>query len=213
VPIVFLDTCAILDIPRSFHREAVSQMIVQHSLSAIKALSSVHTKLHFILTEQVAQEYTKNLQDVLNELHTRISRVSQIGNSLLQPTDSAQFGSTLASLETNLITLTNQIYDSSLIIATDQACLSQANVRLVSNVAPAKRGSTNKGDCLVIEHFLEIVRQLRSNGFHQPCIFVSSNYRDFGTAPNAKPPLDSEFTAISMDYMPDIAAALTQLGF
>jgi hypothetical protein len=210
VPVIFLDTCAILDVSRSLYREGASPDLVQSALNALQMSSE---KLQLVISEQVTQEYTKNLPEVSQELRGRIAQVSQIGNSLLNATDSAQLGSTLTTLKANLTELTGQIFNSSLTIARDDACVFQAASRLAHNIAPAKRGSSNMGDCLVIEHFLEFIRQLRADGFDQPCIFISSNYKDFGLAPNPKATLDSEFAAISIDYMPDISAALTQLGF
>lgn len=213
VPVIFLDTCSILDVPRSLHREIASTTLVQNALKAHEALSETPAKLQLVISEQVAREYTTNLPEVLKELRDRITQVSLIGRSLLHATESAQLGSTLTTLEANLTSLTNQVFSSCLTIATDKTCVSRATARLASNTAPAKRGSSNLGDCLVIEHFLEFVRQLRADGFGRPCIFVSSNYKDYGKAVNPKAPLDSEFAAISIDYMPDISAALTQLGF
>lgn len=213
VPVVFFDTCAILDVPRSLHRETSAPTLVQHALNALQALSATPPKLRLVICEQVSQEFKKNLAEVTNELQGRVAQISQAGNSLLSAADSARLGSTLTSLEAKLTALTSQIFDSCLTIATDKACVSGAAARLASSTAPAKRGSSNMGDCLVIEHFLQFVRQLRADGFGQPCIFVSSNYKDYGKIANPKAPLDSEFAAVSIDYMPDISAALTQLGF
>jgi hypothetical protein len=213
VPVIFLDTCAILDVPRSLHRDGASPDLVQYARSALQASSETTPNLLLVISEQVVQEYTKNLPGVLQELRGRIAQITQVGNSLLTATDSAQLGLTLTTLEANLTELTSQIFKSSRTIAKDNACAFQAGSRLARNIAPAKRGSSNMGDCLVIEHFLELVRQLRADGFDQPCIFVSSNYKDFGLAANPKAPLDSEFAAISIDYLPDLSAALTQLGF
>jgi len=209
-PIVFLDTCAILDVSRSLYREGASPDLVQSALNALQMSSE---KLQLVISEQVAQEYARNLPEVLNELHCRIIQISEVGNSLLDTMTSAQLGSTLTTLKASLTELTSQIFNSSLSIAKDDACVFQAASRLARNITPAKRGSSNMGDCLVVEHFLEFVRQLRAVGFDLPCIFVSSNHRDFGLAPNPKTPLDSEFATISIDYMPDIAAAMAQLGF
>lgn len=213
MPVIFLDTCAILDVSRSLYREGASPDLAQSALNAHQASRATPPKLYLVISEQVAEEYAKNLPEVLEELRSRIAQITQAGNSLLTATDSAQLESTLTTLEAKLTTLTNQIFNSSLTIANDDACVFQAASRLTRNIAPAKRGSSNVGDCLVIEHILVFVRQLRAAGFDQPCIFVSSNYRDFGLAPNPKATLDSEFAAVSIDFMPDIAAAMTQLGF
>jgi hypothetical protein len=184
-PVIFLDTCAILDIldvPRnlSLYRDTASPALVHSVLNALQAFSETTPKLQLVISGQVAQEYTKNLPKVLKELRTRIAQITQVGDLLLSATDSAQLGSTLTTLEANLTTLTNRIFNSSLTIAKDDASVFRAASRLARSLAPAKRGSSNMGDCLVVEHFLEFVRQLRADGFDQKCIFVSSNYRDFG---------------------------------
>ncbi len=211
-PIIFLDTCAILDIPRSFYRELASSSLIPRSLGAVRAASDAPPKLHLIVTEGVDGEYAKNLPETLQDLQERIIHFSQVSLSLPSTADSSPLRSGLASIEKNLEVLTNQIHQSSRTIATEQACVSKARQRLSAGTAPGKRGSTNDADCIIIEHFLEFVAKLRALGFQGSCIFVSSNHRDFGRAPNPKTPLDSEFANLGIDYMGDIASAMEQAG-
>lgn len=211
-PIVFLDTCAILDIPRSFYRELASSSLVQMALKAIQASSATLPKLHLLAPEKVTLEYAKNLPEAIQGLQDRILHFSEISRSLSTAQDSAQLVSGLATIGKELAALTDRIYQSSLSIATEQSCLSSAAQRRATGTAPGTRGSSNDADCIIVEHVLEFVRQLRAVGVQQPCIFVSSNHKDFGRAPIAKSPLDSEFGALSIDYMADIATAMAHTG-
>jgi len=119
----------------------------------------------------------------------------------------------LLTLEKELTALTEKVYRSCWSILTEPACIVDATQRRVTGTAPGTRGSSNDADCIIVEHVLEFVRQLRARGFQEPCIFVSSNHKDFGRAPNPKTPLDAEFAALSIDYMKDIADATAQLGW
>jgi hypothetical protein len=67
-PIVFLDTCAILDLPRSFYRELASSSLVQMALKAIQASSATPSKLHLLIPEIVTLEYAKNLPETIQGL-------------------------------------------------------------------------------------------------------------------------------------------------
>jgi hypothetical protein len=102
--------------------------------------------------------------------------------------------------------------ESSHLVASHPACILRAQARLTGNTAPGRRGSNNIGDCVITEHLLELGGMLRKAGFTESFIFVSSNVKDFGrTIPKA--PLDVEFQAAQIDYLPHIEAAMVQLCY
>jgi len=182
------------------------------TLRAALASSATPPQLHLLITEQVSQEYANNLHEPVKELGDRVARLSDMAHSLLSANDALSLKLSLENLEDRLTELTGQVRDTSFCIATEASSVSRAALRLANGTAPAKRGSSNLGDCLVIEHFLEFIRAIRANGFTQPCIFVSSNHKDFGRPPNPKPPLDAEFASLSVDYLEDFSATIKQLG-
>jgi hypothetical protein len=78
---------------------------------------------------------------------------------------------------------------------------SRAFARLAALRPPARKGNP-PGDCLIVETYLRLVRELRAAGFDQKVVFISSNTRDFhGPAgPGLHPDLRAEFDPIQMDF-------------
>jgi hypothetical protein len=74
------------------------------------------------------------------------------------------------------------------------------------------RGSNNSADCRIIEHYLEIARQLSSARFPFRIVFVTSNRKDYGEPNNIKYILGVEFSAVKLDYVRDAHSAAELLG-
>ena len=77
-------------------------------------------------------------------------------------------------------------------------------------LAPAGQGGKEFKDCLIIEHFLAAGAALRSAGIAETMLFVSSNKNDYGDPPGASP-LNTEFAAMRLDYVTDLAWAVSLL--
>ncbi len=180
------------------------------AIRAVQAASDSPPRLHIVIAERVDQEYTKNLPETLLDLGARIAHFSHIGLALSNVTDATHLQAGLVSIERELLTLTDSIYRSSLCVATDANCFAKGLQRKSAYTAPGTRGTSKDSDCIILEHVLEVVRQLRAANFQPACIFVSSNHHDFGKAPNPKAPMDIEFAALSIDFMGDIATAMSQ---
>jgi hypothetical protein len=85
----------------------------------------------------------------------------------------------LLSLHQKLRTLSQSLIESSFTLETDRECLLQATSRLAQKLAPSRNSSELK-DCVIFEECLEVTRQLRAAGFSRPCVFCTSNTRDYG---------------------------------
>lgn len=57
-------------------------------------------------------------------------------------------------------------------------------------------------DCVVIETYLEAIRDLREGGLTAPVVFVSSNTKDYAEAPGSRlrAELATEFAPLSIEY-------------
>ena len=64
-------------------------------------------------------------------------------------------------------------------------------------------------DCVILETYLERVRELREDGLTAPIVFVSSNTRDYAEHSEARVRNDikDEFESLELEYAPNMAAA------
>ncbi len=80
--------------------------------------------------------------------------------------------------------------------------------RIISNKAPAKKEKSEAKDCSIIEHYFELTKQLRDQGFQETIVFISPNKKDFATPAKLNPPLDQEFSNLNLEMAIDFAQAL-----
>jgi hypothetical protein len=82
------------------------------------------------------------------------------------------------------------------------AAMSRAVDRIIASRLPARRKGTGAKDSVIVEHAIQLTNQLRTAGFTQRCVFVSSNTSDFAVpSSNAvNPDLATEFSACRLDY-------------
>jgi hypothetical protein len=92
---------------------------------------------------------------------------------------------------------------------------SRAFNRVSRAITPARRGKDSMKDCVVIETYLDIIATLRSAGLRTPIVFASSNTKDYAqeNSSRLKSDLAAEFTALNIEYAPNLSAAKDLLGF
>jgi hypothetical protein len=78
--------------------------------------------------------------------------------------------------------------------------------------APSARGKSESKDCLIIEHYLKLVTDLRAAGFVERVVFVSSNSNDYGKPTALRPPLDTQFGTAEIEYVNNFQWAVTAAG-
>ncbi len=214
-PVVFFDTCSLLDIVRSVERDNIAPEIVP---SAIE-LSSSHDR--WLLTSNVVnEEWKKHIEEVelgtyraLKNLHKKVVMFKEsVGKT---PTISNwTYSSDIVSyrLEETLKSVSANLVNALTIIEQDVECMEKACNRLVQCMPPASKGKDEFKDCFILEKCLKIAGLLKSRGFSEPIVFVSSNKADFGIPFNTNEPLHSEFSNVSVQYVGDLpnAARLTR---
>lgn len=213
-PVLFLDTCAILDVIRTPQRDIQEQVI-----SAANNLLEASTKqktLWIVATTMVENEFNEKLQKVENEVIKHVEKVDKdleklrkvanymFGYSKIQPLSfrGMKIAQTLRKIAEYLL-------DSAILIDSEDDCILRAAKRVANKKRPSQTGNQQYKDCEIIEHYLEIARQLRHRGFQEKCVFVSSNTKDFCEEGKTKihPDLDTDFQEVGMEYAKEIAWA------
>lgn len=106
----------------------------------------------------------------------------------------------------------NDLFASCDIVDVSPAWLTAATTRVLEARAPARGGRENLTDCIVFEHCIGLLSDLRAAGATGPGCFVSSNTRDFGTPGPEELPVAAELAAVGATYETNIAAAAQRLG-
>jgi hypothetical protein len=212
-PVLFLDTCALLDIIKVPFRKVSVNLIGATNDIFLKA-STNH--LWIVTLDLVEKEWQDNVGNVsieldkhLQELHDNLVKFSDTldkieTNAQFYQTDLRRF-----DIVQKLYSLSEKLLKSSVIMENDDNCKIKAMDRVSIDAAPAgsKHGKNEAKDCMIIEHYLCLCRKLRNNTFAEKCLFVSSNTQDFGHPQRLRSPLDVEFANLNLVFAKDIAMA------
>lgn len=215
-PVVFVDTCALLDVVRAPLRSGGNA-----SASGAKALiaraSGVPRSVWLIAADVVVHEYRRHLEPTVAEVTVMINEAERLSRVLVETASVIVPGCNLKSfsvsefgVERRLAMLSEALVTELRIVTADDAeCEVRAYGRVVRKYAPADRGKPEQADCIIIEHYLEFARQLRAGSFRLPICFVSSNTNDYGKPGALRDPLSGDFDEVAMKFVTNLAWAET----
>jgi hypothetical protein len=216
LPVLFVDTCSILDIMRDPTRDTAKPHEMQAAIDLVCAAEA--RKVNFFMAEQVAIEFVEHdsrIQEeaALNLKKTReqIERINKLAvvlgaanNTSLSHLD--DYVAKARSIVERWIVILQTIHPS-------QDAPGKAFARINANKAPAKQGKESSKDCLVYETILEKAAMLRADSCVCPIVFLSSNTRDYCTTGSVlKPEIVLEFDQLNLKYAPNMSAAKNLLG-
>ena len=217
-PILFSDTCSVLDLIRDPTRDTVQAHNRAAALEIVEAMESNAYLIGF-LAEQVVLELNENRSSVedeaskaLKQLRDRMRRMDDVnkifgGNGITR----------LSHFDDHVprsIAILDRWISLSKISNASPGILALAFARVNKARTPARKGNQAAKDCLVVETYLQTARQLRELGLNTPFVFLSSNTRDYAreTGNMLKADIQSDFDAVGMEYAPNFGAARHLLG-
>ncbi|MFZ5811701.1 MAG: hypothetical protein ACOY4F_06630 [Thermodesulfobacteriota bacterium] len=182
-PILFVDTCAILDILRLPFRENNPTTAKSYLDSAQHALQlSKSNNLRIIILPNVPTEYSDNFQETKNELSRHISKSVQ-GLKVLEALHLSRANQlsvpNLLSIDTEafLEKICNDFISNGIHIFQENTITLRATNRVIKSIPPSRKGTIK--DCIIYEHGLEICSLLRKQGFTEKIVFLTSNTKDY----------------------------------
>jgi hypothetical protein len=218
-PILCADTCTILDVMRDPTRESI-RLHERTAAIELVALMEAGADIVGLIAEQVHIEFSEHADRVQTEADEAMSKLRD--QITLVDAVSAAFGgrgvTDLGHLHGHVLR-TREIVDrwirASVLVTQTPEIAARAFARLNQARTPARKGKDSSKDCLVIETYLDVISSLRAAGLTSKIVFVSSNKDDYSgkAASTLKPDLQKEFSALSIDYAPNMAAAKHFLGF
>lgn len=211
-PVLAVDACGILDLVRSQYRLEAPNRLLERAFGAIGVSLQTPAGLHLAVFEQVSDEVARNIGDELLNLRAHCVTLENTGSVVLSAAEVATWKRSVREMECALSNLPRTWMEASHNVLHEPECMLRARTRLAAGIAPGKRGSNNEGDCVIAEHLLKMATVLRQANFNNSILFVSSNIKDFGRS-TLKAPLDTQFAAVGIEYLPNVEAAMVQLGY
>ncbi len=212
-PVILWDTCALLDIMRAVYRGHIDTRSVDRAQRLLLSAITSPKGIWSLASEIVEQEFRKHENDVEAEFRALLNSLDACASDLARSGRYKGDYSATAPLASSLHDLSGELLSNSEIVALDAVCDRRAAYRMAAMVPPCRsRGSNNSSDCRIIEHYLEVARQLSAASFPFRVIFVTSNKKDYGEPTNLKYILGVEFSTAKLDYVKDAHAVATLLG-
>jgi hypothetical protein len=206
-PVVFLDTCVLLDIIRSIERRVKNCVRAANDLHL--GVTSTPAKFQLVVSHLVHHEWGVNAPQRLLDAGRHLVAMEE--QSEYFHDSCAVFGIVPGfgraayaahDVAKRLHDLSAQVLNAGLMVVTDDECSGRAIRRVIHNVPPSKKGGEAK-DCTILEEYLAVCRQLRVNGFQKKLVFCTSNTNDYcDKLPSSglASVLATEFATINLDF-------------
>lgn len=217
LPLLCLDTCDLIDVIQCVPDRLPGKLKPADELlrAASAAAPSVRLAASFLVPIEFAQnvdtvvdEAERAIQDTDNSIDFLISAGQLIG---LKPP--GPIGLMSLGLPTALRSMAERLLAFARTLDRDSACVDRALGRVVRKERPSHRGGVK--DSIHLEHYLELVRQIRGLGVTSKAAFASANSDDFWEGKknsDLHALLRAEFAAIDLRFFGSWQAACGWLG-
>ncbi len=210
-PVVFLDSCAILDIARGPKRAQPDSLAA--AIELIRLGSQSPPTLYMLVADIVPAEWENHIDSAVNDAASAITicqhvlQVATHTNLQIQVTGLQE----LTKLPPDLRAGSEKLVPSSRIIDREQRATNLAFDRVVTKRRPSHKNEVK--DSYILEHCLAVARSLGGAGFAHWLLFVSSNTRDFARpeSDDVHPDLAEDFAAVGMHYAVTVSSAVAKL--
>jgi len=218
LPVLFADTCILLDVIRAPLRPAE----LRGSVGAAQELLQLITVAPFQCTLVVgsfvpgewlahSQSEANSLRDHLAEFDDEAARLHEFCGlmKITPPFPRSEYR--LIPLEERLHDLSRQLLDGALRLDPDHDCIIRAHGRASSYTPPSLKGGEVK-DATIIEECLEVSRRLQAAAFAWKRVFCTSNGRDYcETASRLHPSLANDFAAAGLGFVTSLPWAVNEI--
>jgi hypothetical protein len=216
-PVLFLDTCILLDVIRATYR-CLGSGYVQRGVELRTLLTSNPPQCALVVASMVAKEWSDNAPNVREEVRAHLAKVQDQAvhfhdacTALGVPLTFGRPFYPGVGLPDKLYDLSKALLDVSIRLDPDGGCESRGVRRVVAGMPPSRQGGEVK-DCVIVEECLELTRQLRGNCFAPKCVFCTSNTEDYGVPGVVPHPvLAAEFAQIGLRFTTNLPWAVHEI--
>lgn len=219
LPVLFVDTCALLEVVRFAERERTSLAADLAAASRVLAAQTAGTAGLVMVTSEIVQtEWQDNQRSVLTQVETHVQRVDE--DALRVIACATSLGQTIAPpqlpalrVPAALHAFAERMLGAALELPHTTEIGMAAFKRELAGKGPAKKGSKKcLKDCIVTETLLDFARSVPKTG-RGPLVFLTYNHRDFasgGQKPHAD--LAGDFAQLGIDLAFNWSWAAHSLG-
>lgn len=217
VPVLFLDTCSILDVIRAPARGLVGCVEAATELLGMATASPARCSL--VVGSFVPTEWNDHQQEVLDSLQSHFDRMQSqaehfhgLCGHLTVPITFGVPRYVTSGLALRLHDLSRQVLQASLILDRHPDTMTRAYDRVaVTRRRPCRKGGELK-DCTIFEECLEVCRQLQGGGFTRKMVFCTSNTEDY-CAPGVTPHADvaADCAGVGLVFTTTLSWAVNEL--
>jgi hypothetical protein len=194
IPVLFLDTCSILDVIRAPARNLTH--CVEAATELLGMATAAPPTCSLVVGSFVPKEWSDHEQEVLDLLNGHLDRMqAQAAHfhglcthlGLTIGFSHPQYPA--SGLALRLHDLSHQLLQTCLVLDRESVTMARAFERVaVTRRRPCRKGGELK-DCTIFEECLEVCRQLGAGGFTRKMVFCTSNTEDY-CAPGVIPHVD-----------------------
>jgi hypothetical protein len=214
-PVLFLDTCAILDVVRAPRDEKAVRSVAAAG-ALVDLAKCVPPAVHLVVSDIIPSEWNANLASARADAEAAVKAYGYIADVIAavpgmvgdHPLPLPQ----LTHLPDVVEIASRTLLETCSVIDREPILLSPAMDRVLAKAPPAKKKNDVK-DWYILEHYLAVSRELTARAFSHWLIFASSNTSDFAEAGTRKPHPDlvADFSATGLRYAVSLDSAISQL--
>ncbi len=204
LPVLFVDTCILLDVIRSIKRKfrnCAAQAQGLHTVATVAPKQCIIVVSHVVQHEwhvrqqQVLDEAARHLNDLQEHSGHFHDACGVLG---LAP----GFGRSnyaVHNMAVRLRDLAHHLLACGIVIDPDDECSGRAIGRVIHNIPPSKKGGEAK-DCTILEEYLAVARRLHDAEFQKKRVFCTSNTNDYCGPAGLHALLAAEFAPINLRF-------------
>jgi len=215
VPLVFVDTCAVIDVVRFANTDRDIKLdVIEDTQRLVNAARRGSVAL--VGSELLALEVNDHLQGevlaataALSKRSAEVTRVMEGLDLRIGPGSRAAWDALrtkLLGLPDNLRDLADALLGEVAQVGDDRECLELARVRAVLRFAPSHKKESRK-DCEIFEHALALSKRLSGAGHAKRRVFATVNLSDFDPTL-----LRAELSDAGLDIVPSLSHAYQRVG-
>jgi hypothetical protein len=208
LPVLVIDTCSLLDIPRVLERERKPAPEIEAARHVLVAAQARPRRVALFVAERVLSEWATNKPGVIAKLDAHVARVEEDLARIAacaRPLGLAPMAATelhAMRLPHLLLEIAEAILQEATVIEETEPIKLAAYMREIRGTGPAKRGKQCLSDCTIAESLLGLTAGLRTRS-SAALVFLTSNKEDFSDGGSQPHP----------DLQGDFARLVIQLNF
>jgi hypothetical protein len=208
MPVLFIDTCSLLDIPRIVERSRKPGPEIDAAQRVLAAARGQTGNVALFVAEVVLAEWATNMPVVVEKLIAHVARVDEDAARIAGCARSLELGSLAATklhdlrVPHLLLEIAEALLQEATVVEETEAIRLAAYRRETKGIGPARKGKQCLKDCTIAESLLRFTEELRPRN-PADLVFLTANTEDFsdgGSKPHADLQGDFARLAINLNF-------------